>query len=58
MVDIFVVTIAVSLVRLGFLASVQAGPGAFFFGAVVVLTMLAADSFDSRLIWDAWEKKS
>jgi len=58
MVDIFVVTIAVSLVRLGFLASVQAGPGAVYFGAVVVLTMLAADSFDSRLIWDAWEKKS
>lgn len=52
MVDIFVVTIAVSLVRLGFLASIQAGPGAVFFGAVVVLTILAADSFDSRLIWD------
>lgn len=58
MVDIFVVTIAVSLVRLGFLASVEAGPGAIFFGAVVVLTMLATDSFDSRLIWDSWEKRS
>lgn len=58
MVDIFVVTIAVSLVRLGFLASIQAGPGAVFFGAVVVLTILAAETFDSRLIWDAWEKKS
>lgn len=55
MVDIFVITIAVSLVRLGFLASIQIGPGAVFFGAVVVLTMLAAISFDSRLIWDERE---
>jgi uncharacterized paraquat-inducible protein A len=26
--------------------------GAIFFGLVVVLTMLAAESFDPRLIWD------
>ena len=58
MVDIFVVTIAVSLVRLGFLASIQAGPAAIFFGAVVVLTMLATLSFDPRLIWDARETSS
>jgi len=29
------------------------GVGAIAFGAVVVLTMLAAESFDPRLIWDA-----
>jgi paraquat-inducible protein A len=52
MVDIFVVTILVALVRLGNLATVEAMPGAVFFGAVVVLTMLAAESFDPRLIWD------
>jgi paraquat-inducible protein A len=52
MVDIFVVTILVALVRLGSLASIDAKPGAVFFGAVVVLTMLAAESFDPRLIWD------
>jgi paraquat-inducible protein A len=33
--------------------SVQPAPGLFFFAAVVVLTMLAAESFDPRLIWDA-----
>ena len=33
----------------------QAGPGAIAFGAVVVLTMFAAMSFDPRLIWDAVE---
>jgi paraquat-inducible protein A len=57
MVDIFVVTILVALVRLGNLATVEAMPGAVFFGAVVVLTMLAAESFDPRLIWDRSEAR-
>ncbi len=52
MIDVFVVTIMVALVQLGALASVQAGPGAKYFCAVVVITMLAAASFDPRLIWD------
>jgi paraquat-inducible protein A len=33
--------------------SVQPGPGVLFFAAVVVLTMIAAESFDPRLVWDA-----
>lgn len=52
MLDIFVVTILVALVDIGNIASVDAGPGATAFAAVVVLTMLAAICFDSRLIWD------
>ncbi len=52
MVDVYVVTILVALVRLGNLASIQAEAGAIFFCAVVVITMLAAMSFDPRLIWD------
>ena len=52
MVDVYVVTILVALVHLGSVASVEAQIGAFFFGAVVVLTMFAAQSFDPRLIWD------
>jgi paraquat-inducible protein A len=32
--------------------SVQPGTGVLFFAAVVVLTMMAAESFDPRLIWD------
>jgi len=55
MVDIFVVTILVALVNLGNLATIKAGPGAAFFGAVVVITMFAAMSFDPRLIWDVKE---
>ena len=57
MVDIYVVTILVALVKLGNLAQIEAQPGAVFFGGVVVVTMLAAESFDPRLIWDAIEKK-
>ena len=56
MLDIYVVTILVALVKLGALATIDAGPGAVFFAAVVVTTMFAAMSFDPRLIWDAMEK--
>jgi len=52
MLDIFVVALMVGLVRFRSLAVIEAGPGAAAFGAVVVLTMLAARSFDPRLIWD------
>ncbi len=52
MVDIYVITITVALVKIGALALFEAGPGLVFFGAVVVLTMFAAMSFDPRLIWD------
>lgn len=57
MLDMFVVTILVALVQLGFFASMHAGPGAVYFAAVVVLTMLAAEQFDPRLMWDAVEAK-
>ncbi len=56
MVDIYVVTILVALVRLDLMANVRAEPGALFFGAVVVVTILAAESFDPRLIWDRAEE--
>jgi paraquat-inducible protein A len=52
MTDIYVVTIMVALVHLGNLATIEAGVGAIFFGAVVVLTIFAALSFDPREIWD------
>ncbi|MEJ2233613.1 MAG: paraquat-inducible protein A [Syntrophobacterales bacterium] len=55
MTDIFVVTILVALVKLGALATIDAGPGAIFFAAVVVTTIFAAMSFDPRLIWDSME---
>ncbi|BBO87900.1 paraquat-inducible protein A [Desulfosarcina ovata] len=57
MLDVFVVTVLVALVRLGYLSTIEAGPGVVYFAAVVVLTMIAAMTFDPRLIWDALEKK-
>jgi len=55
MVDVYVVTIMVALVKLGALANVDAGPAAPYFAGVVILTMFAANSFDPRLIWDQRE---
>jgi len=52
MVDVFVDTFTVALIQLQPLMSVKPAPGLFFFAAVVVLTMLAVESFDPRLIWD------
>ena len=53
MVDVFVITILVALVQLGSLAQVVPGVGILAFAFVVVLTMLAALTFDPRLMWDA-----
>ena len=52
MLDIFVITLTVALVRFQSLATITAGPGALAFCAVVVLTMIASMQFDPRLIWD------
>ncbi|MGE8356409.1 MAG: paraquat-inducible protein A [Microvirgula sp.] len=52
MLDIYVVAILAALVQIQSLASINPGPGAVAFAAVVVLTMLSALSFDPRLIWD------
>lgn len=55
MLDIFVIAILVALVNFGSLASIEAGAGAAAFASVVILTMLAALTFDPRLIWDNTE---
>ncbi|WP_019674956.1 PqiA/YebS family transporter subunit [Arsukibacterium perlucidum] len=52
MVDVLVVAFMAALVRFGLLASVYPGIGAVLFAAVVITTMLAAVSFDPRLLWD------
>ncbi|WP_436399660.1 paraquat-inducible protein A [Roseobacter sp. S98] len=53
MIDIFVVAIMSSLVQLNTLVAVQPGIASLFFALSVIFTMLAAQAFDSRLIWDA-----
>lgn len=52
MVDVYVVTLLTSVVQFGFVGEVAPGPALLPFAAVVVLTMLAAETFDPRLIWD------
>ena len=52
MLDLFMISILVTLVDLGAIASITAGAGATAFASVVVATMLAATTFDPRLIWD------
>ena len=52
MLDVLVVVLLVAMVRFGPFGTVTPEPGLLAFGAVVVLTMLAAGAFDPRLIWN------
>jgi paraquat-inducible protein A len=52
MLDVYAISLLVALVQIRSLAIIHPGPGAIAFCGVVVLTMLAAQSFDERLIWD------
>ncbi|KJZ20443.1 paraquat-inducible protein A [Loktanella sp. S4079] len=53
MIDVFVVAILSALVQLDTIATINPGIAAVSFALSVIFTMLAAQSFDSRLIWDA-----
>lgn len=57
MIDIFMESILSALVQFGFVATIDPGIGAIAFAATVVLTILAAQSFDPRLMWDANERR-
>lgn len=57
MVDVFVVAILVALVQVGNIMTITPGPAALAFAGAVIATMMAAMSFDSRLIWDRRERK-
>ena len=52
MLDVFLLAVLVALVKLGDLGRVIPGPGLLAFTCVVVLTMLASQSFDTKLIWN------
>jgi paraquat-inducible protein A len=51
MLDVFLLSVLVALIRFGRFATVIPGPGVIAFASVVVLTILASSSFDPRLIW-------
>jgi paraquat-inducible protein A len=52
MIDVFMISILVGLVRLGSIATIEPGVGAVCFAGVVIITMFAAAAFDPRLMWD------
>ena len=55
MVDVFVVSILVALIQLTGIIVIRPGVAALAFAGVVIITMLSAESFDPRLIWDQEE---
>jgi len=57
MLDIFVIGLMITLVQFGELARVSTGFAAISFATMVVLTMMATDSFDTRLLWDEEKDK-
>ncbi|MEM9970874.1 MAG: paraquat-inducible protein A [Pseudomonadota bacterium] len=56
MIDVFVVAILASLVQLQAVASITPGPAALTFALSVMFTMLSAQAFDSRMIWDSYQE--
>jgi paraquat-inducible protein A len=52
MLDVFLLAILVAMVQLGHLATIWPGPGLLAFTCVVVLTILASQTFDPHLIWN------
>lgn len=52
MIDVFVITLLVALVQFGIILNIRPEPAALAFAAVVVLTMVAVETFDTRLLWD------
>jgi len=52
MLDVFLISLMTSVVKLGNIAAVNPGPGITYFAIVVLFTLFAAMTFDPRLIWD------
>ncbi len=53
MVDIFMESLLGALVQFGRVVTIEPGSGALAFCAVVFVTIVAAEAFDPRLMWDA-----
>lgn len=58
MIDIFMISILIALVKLQAIATIEPGIGATSFAGVVIITMIASMMFDPRLMWDAVEEKN
>lgn len=58
MLDVFLLSVLVALVKLQQIATVLPGRGLLAFTGVVLLTILASASFDPRLIWEETDQAS
>ena len=56
MIDVFVVAVLSSLVQLSTLAAINPGLASLAFALSVIFTMLSAQSFDTRMIWDQFDQ--
>ena len=56
MIDVFVVAFMVSVVNLGEVLQIHAGPAVAAFASVVILTIFAVNSLDIRLLWDSCDE--
>ncbi len=56
MLDIFVIALLAILVNFGLFTTIEIAPAATYFCMVVITTMFAAITFDSRLLWDQLSK--
>ena len=57
-IDVFMVAVLVAVLQFGTLTSVHAGDGLIAFAAVVLITMIATETFDCRLMWDASQRRA
>jgi len=55
MIDVFVVAILVALINIDDLLVIRPGAAAIAFACVVIISMVAAESFDPRMMWDKVE---
>ena len=55
MVEVFMLGVLVSLVKLSHLAEVLPGPGLWAFAALMLVTASLTAAFDARALWQAWE---
>ncbi len=55
-IDVFMGSILAALLQFGALSTLRPKDGLVAFAAVVVLTMIATSTFDTRLMWDATKR--
>ena len=58
MLDVFLLSLLVALVKLQQIATILPGRGFLAFTAMVVFTVFASSSFDPKLIWDEKDRAS